>query len=110
MLQNMYGESNVISDFHLGSFDLDIVVSIDNIDIDVEYDGWYWHSFEKDNIRDKFVKSKGFKVLRIKSGKKIPDEKIIFDNINELLNKDILYNEIILEDWNEERYMKGGRK
>jgi len=33
-----------------------------------------------------------------------------FDNINELLNKDILYNEIILEDWNEERYMKGGRK
>lgn len=53
---------------------LDCFVLIDNIKIDIEYDGFYWHKDKKnkDRKRDEFLKSKGYKILRITGTNKIP--------------------------------------
>ena len=68
---------------------LDCVVSIDNIKIDVEYDGWYWHQDkQRDRRRDNFVKSKGYKILRILGNKKdeLPNINILIEHINKLVD------------------------
>ena len=38
-----------------------------NQKIDIEYDGKHWHDIEKDKIRDNFLESKGWKIIRISS-------------------------------------------
>lgn len=79
---------------------LDIFISIDDIKIDVEYDGWYWHQDEQKDIkRDKFLQQNGFKVLRIRSGHKLPTEEQLFEAINKLIETDRKFTEIILDDW-----------
>lgn len=70
--------------------------------IDIEYDGWYWHQDQqRDNKRDRFLQSNGFKVLRIKSARQIPKKKEIFDAIDSLVKTDRIYKEIIMDDWKE---------
>ena len=81
-------------------FFLDIEVISQGVKIDVEYDGWYWHKDkQRDVVRDMIVKKYGYKVLRIKSAYKIPIDIEIIDAIQELLNTDITYKEIILNDY-----------
>lgn len=68
--------------------------------IDVEYDGRYWHQDSAhDRKRDEFVKSNGYKVLRIKSNKLIPNENDLIKTIEKLSLSNHSYNEIILDDW-----------
>lgn len=81
---------------------LDVFVCINKIKLDIEYDGSYWHYDEQKDIRrDKFLQSNGFKTLRIRSGHMIPTEKELFDAINELIDTDKVFKEIILPDWKE---------
>ena len=54
---------------------------------------------EKDDERDAFVQSNGYKVLRIKAGKDIPNKKFLLESINDLLNSDKQYLEIVLPEW-----------
>ena len=84
-----------------GKFFLDIVVHINNINIDIEYDGWYWHKDSKDmdNFRNKIVNKNGYKILRIRSRAKIPDIKIIENAIEELSNTNKNIAIITLDDW-----------
>lgn len=84
---------------------LDIFLVVDDVKIDIEYDSWYWHNPEKDFKRDKFVSSQGLKILRIKSGNKLPIIEDILEKINSLMDKNSDYAEIVLDDWNEEGYM-----
>ena len=80
----------------------DIALFIDNIKIDIEYDGWYWHQDkQKDRRRDEHFKSKGWKILRIRSGHLLPAEEQLFEAINKLIKTNYKYTEIILDDWKE---------
>ena len=86
---------------------LDIFVCIDEIKIDIEYDGSYWHRDQQCDIRrDKFLRDNGFKILRIRSSHKIPTEKELFSSIEYLLNTDCCFKELILSDWNTENICK----
>ena len=77
---------------------LDIYICVDGIKIDIEYDGTYWHQDKQRDIkRDKFLQANGFKTLRIKSERYLPDEATIFDAIDLLINTDRIYKEIIAD-------------
>ena len=79
----------------------------DEIKIDIEYDGSYWHRDQQCDIRrDKFLRDNGFKILRIRSSHKIPTEKELFSSIEYLLNTDCCFKELILSDWNTENICK----
>ena len=49
-------------------------MALENEKIIIEYDGWIWHGSKKiqirDRRRDEYLKSIGWKILRIKSNKK----------------------------------------
>ena len=69
--------------------------------IDIEYDSAYWHNKNSDDKRDQCMILKDWKILRIKSGSKIPDISKLINSINILINSSNLYTEIMLDDWYE---------
>jgi len=91
----------VILNFPLSKLNLDVALILEDIKIDIEYDCWYWHKdkAQKDYARDVFVKSQGWKVLRIQSSMKIPDITQIEDAICKLLTTDRTFCKIVLDDW-----------
>lgn len=85
-----------------GLLSLDIFVCINNVEIDIEYDGWFFHQDKlKDLRRDKFLRSEGMKVLRIRSGNLLPTKQELFNAIDYLVNTEHRFKEIILSDWKE---------
>jgi very-short-patch-repair endonuclease len=110
ILKKKYGKKNVSKNVPLEGLSLDVLVCLSGILIDVEYDSWYWHSPCRDRRRDEFLKSIGYKILRIKSGKKIPDETLLFEKLEKLIKSENTYSKIILEDWNEEEYQNKERE
>lgn len=98
MIKNKHPD--VILNYPFSSLSLDIFVEINNVKIDVEYDGWFFHQDkQKDIKRDKFLQSQGFKTLRIRSGHLLPTEQELFDAIDYLVNTEHHFKEIILSDW-----------
>ena len=78
------------------------MVIIDDIKIDVEYDGWYWHKDTKikDTRRDNYVKSQGYKVLRIVAYEdRLPTVKELTESINVLLNDNRSFHRIELNKY-----------
>jgi len=106
MISVFYEKNVVKKNFFYERLSLDIFLEIDNVKIDVEYDSCYWHNPISDRRRDEFLKKNGFKILRIKSRKKIPEMDMIIQKINYLLTTDKKYSYIILDDWDEEEYKK----
>lgn len=51
--------------------------------------------------RDIFVYNQGYKILRIKGGRKIPDKEALFNTIENLINSEQIYSELILSDYKE---------
>lgn len=97
-----YKYPNAELNYPFSSCSLDIFVCINDIKIDIEYDGGYWHQdYQKDIKRDKFLQSQGFKVLRIRSGHLLPTEQELFDAIDCLVNTERHFKKIILSDWKE---------
>ena len=71
-----------------------------DVKIDVEYDGWYWHQDKKkDKKRDYYHMRRGWKILRVKSGTKLPSFDALFKALDYLINTDHHHCEIILDDW-----------
>jgi hypothetical protein len=99
--------SNVYGNVKLSPYLLDILIFENNVNLVIEYDCWYWHSPEVDDRKNNFLFDSRYKLLRIKSGKLIPNIDNLFYEINNLLYSDNFYSEIILKDWNEEKYQKG---
>ena len=92
--------NNCKLNFPLGIYNLDCALFIDDIKIDIEYDGWYWHQDKKkDMARDEFLKSNGWKILRIKGSYKIPTEEQLKEAIDRIIEEKYSYTEIILDDW-----------
>ena len=85
----------------LRELSLDIkITTLDNIIIDLEYDCWYWHKDKtRDRKRDEIVKSYGYKVIRIKSGKKIPSIEQLKEAVEYVLQPNKSFARIILSDW-----------
>ena len=93
---------NAVLNYPVGGMNLDVAIFIGEIKIDLEYDGWYWHqNSQKDRKRDEFLKSKGWKVLRIRSGRKIPTYAQVEESINKLIDSSRTFTEIKLDDWKE---------
>lgn len=96
ILKDMYNICEL--NYSYGTYSLDCYVKTNNVEIDVEYDGWYWHQDkEKDNKRDKFMNSQGLKVLRIKGGKEIPTKEQLIEAIDYLVEGNHGYVEIQLD-------------
>ena len=97
MLQCMYGncEINKVVDYYVA----DCFIKVNDIYIDVEYDGWYWHKGHEssDRKRDGYMYSKGYKVIRIKGGINIPTKAQIKESVDFILQGN-RYAEIVL-DW-----------
>lgn len=99
MIQNRYPDAIINYSCDRSFFDIAILLD-NNIKIDIEYDGWYWHQdYKRDMRRDMHHRSNGWKILRIKSAMKLPSTEELFDAIDYLINTDHHYNEIILDDW-----------
>lgn len=101
ILKQKYGTNNVTLNKLLKDVFLDIEVRVDNVLIDVEYDGWYWHRDKEneDRRRNYAVISDGYKVLRIKAARDIPTNEELFDAINFLICSRHHFKEIKLSDW-----------
>lgn len=81
---------------------LDCVVMFDDLKIDVEYDGWYWHQDpEKDKRRDDLLFKKGYKILRVKGGKIPPSKDSLLEAVRKLIDTEQTYLELILSDYKE---------
>jgi very-short-patch-repair endonuclease len=106
MLKDKYGDERVSSNFHLSGLSLDVRVELEDVLIDVEYDSWYWHDPKRDRRRDEFLKSMGYKILRIKSSKHIPDKDVLFAKLEKLASGKNSFSAIVLDDWNEEGYRR----
>jgi very-short-patch-repair endonuclease len=86
--------------YPINEINLDIALFYKDSKIDIEYDGKYWHQDNlKDRRRDEFLKEQGWKVLRIKSGRLIPNLADLLSSINELSNSKKKYKSLILDDW-----------
>lgn len=98
LLKTMYGDCLI--NVPCSSFLLDCVINVNDSKIDIEYDGSYWHQdIRKDLIRDKIVQKNGYKVLRIKSKNKIPNQEQIQKAIQFLLQPESYFTQIILDDY-----------
>lgn len=101
MIQEQYPDAILNYPYDRCIFDIALIIT-DNIKIDIEYDGWYWHQDKtKDIKRDYYVKSKGWKVLRIKSANKLPEPDELFQKIEYLINTEHSHADIFLSDWKE---------
>ena len=102
MISQLFPDSQIILNHPLSSLFLDVALITKDIKIDIEYDSNYWHKDRnKDRKRDEYVKSQGYKILRIKSGHLIPSEKELKEKLNELLQTDKIFTQIVLTDWKE---------
>lgn len=100
MIEQVYGNCEL--NYPCDKISLDCMTVIEGIKIDVEYDGWYWHkdTKEKDKRRDYYVKSKGYKVLRIVAYEdRLPTKEELVQGINFLLNSDKKFNRIELNKY-----------
>ncbi len=109
MLSDIYGKENVKKNYSLSKLSLDVLLILDGAKIDIEYDSWYWHNPDRDRRRDEFVKSLGYKVLRIRSARKIPSLVQLTTAISYIVKSNSNFEEILLEDWNADGYIKEGR-
>lgn len=96
LLQDMYG--NCTLNYPVSLCSLDCMLHINDCKIDIEYDGQYWHKDkQKDRHRDEFIKSQGYKVLRVKGNREIPTEEQLQEAIDYLVKGNHSYTEILLD-------------
>lgn len=86
MLKTTYGEQCCKEQYVLDKLFLDCLIIVNNIKIDVEYDGWYWHKKRKDEDkrRDYYVIKQGIKLLRYRSNKSLPSITMLKKDIQKL--------------------------
>jgi very-short-patch-repair endonuclease len=90
---------NVELNYPMKYYNLDIALFIDDIKIDIEYDGYFWHKnkLSFDTRKDKYLLSHGWKVIRIKGNRNNPSIEVINESIIKIKNKCSNYESIILD-------------
>lgn len=95
ILENLYGNEKCCPQYVLGRLNFDCLLKFEECQIDVEYDGWYWHKDKivQDYRRNGFVLKQGFKILRIRSNNELPNKEQINEAVEKLRfsNKKIIY-------------------
>lgn len=89
MLIDIYGKDKCTPQYNLDRISMDCLLVVDDIKIDVEYDGTYWHKQkeEYDKRRDYYCFSRGYKVLRFSANRdKIPTIEQIKECVDYLVN------------------------
>jgi len=85
--------------YPLNGFFLDFAIIKDDLKIDVECDGEYFHrNKKKDNIRDYKIKNMGWEIIRLKEKDIINSTEICVDKIEEMLK------EVKLSTWQKVKY------
>lgn len=100
MIQDIFGNCEL--NYPCDKISLDCMVIVNEIKIDVEYDGWYWHKDTKiqDTRRDNFVQSQGYKVLRIMAyADRLPTHQELIESINILLDVNKSFHRIELNKY-----------
>lgn len=84
MTKEICPEDDVELNYRIGKYFGDVVIV--NKKIVIEYDGIYWHknNIEKDDIRNSFLKEKGYIVIHIVSDRKVPS----FYQIKQIIDKE----------------------
>jgi len=84
----------------VGKYNVDIALLVNGVQIAVEYDSWFWHAHKinEDDKRDAKLSDAGWRVLRIKTNKKLPNKNQLRTAISQIL-KGANKTEIILDDW-----------
>lgn len=87
MLAEIYGKDNCVENFALGRISMDCLLNVDDVKIDVEYDGWHWHKNkqEYDKRRNYWVVDQGYKILRIRSNNLLPTHEQIKEAVDYLV-------------------------
>lgn len=88
MLKDMYGEESCFPQYPLSHIAMDCLLVIDDVKIDIEYDGSYWHEMrkEQDKRRDYYCMNRGYKVLRFKGCENPPTKEQIRNSVDYLVN------------------------
>lgn len=99
ILINRYGKSNCHPTYQIGRLTLDCLLTLGDIKIDVEYDGYYWHKNRKqyDRARDEFLKKQGYKILRVVSKGKMPTIQQIEEAVGYLQNQENVFSKILVD-------------
>lgn len=96
LIKEIYGNCEL--NYPCGRCSLDCMVDVNGIKIDVEYDGKYWHQDEqRDRRRDEYVKSQGYKILRIIGNREIPAKEVLISSIQKLIENNLAFTKIILD-------------
>lgn len=87
LIQQVYGKDNCDDSQIVDGKLLDIVLCVNGNKIDIEYDGSYWHQNKnKDINRDIRLRSRGYKILRVKGNYQIPTQEQLKNAIDYLVN------------------------
>lgn len=99
LLKEIYGENNCTPQFLLDKILFDCLLEVDDVKIDVEYDGKFWHQDnQKDRRRDYFTIGQGYKVLRFRGNYEVPTKEQIINGVNYLTTTEHHYIIIDLEN------------
>lgn len=89
LLAEIYGEEYCTPSYPFGELSMDCLLDIDGVQIDVEYDGAYWHKGrgQIDAARNAVVMDAGCKILRIKANNRdeLPAKEQIQEAIDSLV-------------------------
>lgn len=83
----IYGVDNVTNDVPYAPYLLDMILKWKGYQINIEYDGWYWHkdNQEYDDRRNQYLIQRGYKVLRIRSNYELPTKEQIIEGVDYLV-------------------------
>ena len=86
-LEEIYGKDSCFPQYPLSDISFDCLLTLNEVKIDVEYDGEYWHQDKhKDIRRDYFTIGQGYKVLRFRGNYEIPTKEQIIEGVSYLVN------------------------
>lgn len=100
ILLSIYGKEQCYPSEIVNGMCYDCLLCVNNIKIDVEYDGWYWHkeNRERDKRRDYYSIRHGYKVLRIISNGSLPSIEQIKKGVDYLVNSEHHIYKIVLDN------------
>lgn len=86
--------------YRVGKYTLDIALTVNGINIDIEYDCWFWHQDKKqhDANRDAYLQHHHWRILRVRTNDSMPTREQLDAAISELVGG-AAYTEIVMDDW-----------
>lgn len=87
--------------YPVNRYRIDIAIQHDGSMIAVEYDSYHFHNDQRDAIRDRYLLSQGWRILRIKSGRLLPKKKDLLAALSAVKHGQT-YHEIVLPDWGQD--------